>query len=125
MTTAVSPIEAEVAAVIGDDAAAALAAAFCGRPLYVPRQPDADHAVSLAIGHEKALLLGSYFYRTKLEFPVGAAKRAAIRAMKVQGLGNREIAARLLVTDRFVRMVIAEAADADADWQTGLFGNAR
>lgn len=120
---AASPIEAEVAAVIGDEAAARLAAAFCGRPLYVPRNPGPDHPVTAAIGQDKAALLGSYFYRTKLEFPVGAAKRAAIRAMKARGLCNRDIAARLLVTDRFVRQVLAEANDAEADWQQGLFGS--
>ena len=125
MPAAASEIEAEVAAVIGADAAAALAAAFCGRPVYVPRHPGADHPVAKIIGHEKAILLGNYFWATKLEFPVGIAKRRAILDMKARGIGNREIAARLLVTDRFVRMVIAEANDADADWQAGLFGTAR
>lgn len=110
---------------IGDDAAARLAAAFAGRPLYVPRVPAPDHPVAVAIGHEAALLLGSYFYATKLEFPVGVAKRRAIRELAAHGVSNRDVAARLLVTDRFVRMVLAETADAEADWQTGLFGAAK
>ena len=117
-----SPLQTEVAAVIGDEAAARLAAAFCGRDVYVPRDPGPDHPVALAIGIDKARLLGEYFFATKLSFPVGPAKRQAIRALRAQGLDNREIARRLWVTDRFVRMVVAESADAEADWNAGLFG---
>lgn len=116
---------AEVAAVIGDDAAAALAAAFCGVPLYVPKAPGPDHPVTRAIGPEKAALLGSFFHTTKIEFGVGVAKRRAIRDMKAAGVSNRDIARRLLVTDRFVRMVLAEDRGAEADWQKGLFGAVR
>lgn len=123
--SAASQLEAEVAAVIGDEAAAVLAAAFCGQPLYVPQHPGPEHPVSKAIGYEKAALLGAYFYTTKLDFPVGPAKRRAIRDLKAQGLGNRDIARRLWVTDRFVRMVLAETADADTAWRSGLFGNAQ
>jgi len=117
-------LEAELAAVVGEAAAVALCGAFAGRALYVPRAPGPDHPVTRLVGAEAAALLGDYFHSTRLEFPVAPAKRRRILQLAACGWKNGEIAAELLVTDRFVRKVLAEARDADAEWNAGLFGTA-
>jgi hypothetical protein len=120
--TPVTPLEAELGAVIGAPAAAQLVAAFAGRSLYVPRAPGPDHPVTAVIGGDAAALLGEYFHRVRLDFPISPARRRQVIEMRAAGRQVRDIAGQLRVTERFVYKVLAEARDDDADWQSGLFG---
>lgn len=120
--TPVTPLEAELGAVIGAVAAAQLVAAFAGRSLYVPRALGPDHPVSAVIGAEAAALLGDYFHRTRLDFPISPAKRRQVVEMRAAGRKVGEIAGQLRVTERFVYKVLAETRDDAADWDAGLFG---
>ena len=86
------------------------------------RTPGADHPVSVAIGVEAAARLGEYYHGVRIEFPVSATKRRLVLDLKAAGWQNRRIAQRLMMTERWVRKVIAESRDAEADWNAGLFG---
>lgn len=111
----------ELAPVIGAEAARRLLAAFAGREVYVPRRASGHHPIAVAIGEEKAALFCEHWHGTKLEFPVEITKRRAVLDLKAAGRSNGMIATELMVSQRFVRMVLAEQADKE-NRQLRLFG---
>lgn len=116
-------LEAELADVVGDAAAAMLCRNLAGLTVYVPR-PEAigeDHRLARLIGQAAARQLAQVYGTTNIEFPLLAAKRRRVLDLKAQGLDNRTIARSLWCTDRFVREVIAEAAQGGDARQFLLF----
>lgn len=111
----------DLAAVIGAEATRKLMAAFAGREIWVPKKASGHHPIAVAIGEEKAALLCEYYIDVRLDFPVSPAKRRRILDLAASGRSNGLIAAELLVTERFVRKVLAESRKADTR-QRSLFG---
>lgn len=111
----------DLAVVIGAEATRRLMAAFAGREIWVPKKASGHHPIAVAIGDEKAALLCDYYREVRLDFPVSQAKRRRILDLSAAGLSNGLIAAELLVSERFVRKVLAEYRQADTR-QRNLFG---
>lgn len=122
MKGAISRAVAEdLAAVIGAEPARMLMSALAGREIYVPREASGHHPIAVAIGDDKARLFCEYWHGTRLEFPVTPAKRRRILDLSASGRSNGMIAAELMVSERFVRKVLAESRAADSR-QHRLFG---
>jgi hypothetical protein len=111
----------DLAAVIGAESARRMMHVLAGREIYVPAQARGHHPIAVAVGEEKAALFCEYFHGVRFEFPVTAAKRRRILDLHRAGRSNGLIAAELMVTERFVRMVVSEARAADTR-QHRLFG---
>jgi DNA-binding NarL/FixJ family response regulator len=94
---------------IGDDGARALADAFGGRRLYVPKSPGAHHPLTHVIGPESAAALASAFHGMTLDVPMLPATQTEI--VRLDGLGwtRRAIARELKVTERWVYKTLAKA----------------
>jgi DNA-binding NarL/FixJ family response regulator len=111
----------DLAPVIGAEAARKLMTALAGREIYVPRHASGHHPIAVAIGDEKAAAFCEYWHGTRLEFPVTPAKRRRILDLSAAGRSNGMIATELMVSERFVRKVLAESRQQDTR-QHRLFG---
>lgn len=85
----------------GEDAALTLRKAFGGTRLHVPYEVAASHAISIAIGHERAVALatecgGVAYDIAKVPF------RDRLRELAALDLTNKEVALRLGVSERHV-----------------------
>jgi DNA-binding NarL/FixJ family response regulator len=111
----------DLAPVIGAEAARKLMTALAGRMMYVPRAVGPHHPISVAIGPEKAATFCEYFFGQRIDFPVAPARRRRILDLAAGGLSIPQIATELLVSERFVYKVLAEARETDSR-QHRLFG---
>lgn len=111
----------DLAPVIGAEAARKLMTALAGRMMYVPRTVGPHHPIAVAIGPDKAAVFCEHYFGTRVDFPVAPAKRRRILDLAAGGLSIPQIASELLVSERFVYKVLAEARGADTR-QHRLFG---
>lgn len=111
----------DLAPVIGAEAARALMAGLAGRMIYVPRAVGPNHPIAVAIGPDKAAIFCDYYFGQRIDFPVAPARRRRILDLAAGGMSIPQIATQLLVSERFVYKVLAEAREADTR-QHSLFG---
>ena len=113
----------EIAAVIGREAALALARALGGQRLYVPRNFDPVSAVVAAIGADAAAELARTFFGTHIELPLKVARREIVIAAKrlhPEWTAN-QLAAHAGVSRWQVFAILRHADDRQGD----LFGGER
>ena len=121
----------EIAEVVGEEAAFAIAAARGGTQVYIPPVPPSDHCLCKLIGVELARLLADKLTMgikgLRLELPLGPASHAAqvrarVDAMIKAGASERDIALATRYTIRAIRRRRALLnADTDAARQLSLF----
>lgn len=107
-------ILAEIAAVAGEDAALAIARVRGGTQVYIPPVPAADHWMSQAIGHDRAIAVCDRLtcgtgIGMRADLPIGPAgsaaqARAKVDAMLREGRTERDIVAATGYTARGIRM---------------------
>lgn len=103
---------AEIASAIGDDAAAALARAFGGTELYVPRTIGDHHVACVAIGRAAADRLAAWAGGTALAIPKEAERRARVMKLRDQGeLTVAQIAVQTSLSERHVYRLLGESRD--------------
>jgi DNA-binding transcriptional regulator LsrR (DeoR family) len=112
---------ANLVRLLGEDGARALAQAFGGRRLYVPRQPGAHHPITVAVGQQAAERLAAAFHGVGIDVPVMPATRTEIRRLDAEGLTRADIARKLGITERWVYKTLAEAPSLPSR-QGRLFG---
>lgn len=121
------PVLAQIADVVGEDAALTIATLRGGTQVYIPPVVSADHWLAQAIGHQAAneladcLTCGIKGFR--LEIPMGpmsseAQARAQIDKMIAEGRSERDIAMATRYSIRTVRRHRAKIRD---DRQMSLF----
>lgn len=108
----ISPIEAELEEVIGEDALLRLVEAFGGTPLYVPQQAKPDGEIVQAIGADAADALSARFAPDYIDVPLARERRA--RHYRAQGRSNTEIARTLGIGLRGVERLFRRLPDAPA-----------
>jgi hypothetical protein len=88
----------------GAQAAEDFRTAFSGTRLFIPEKMTAEHRVAKAIGMAHATALSSELGGMSFDIPTAkfTVFRARLEAAVAEGLSNREIAARLGVTERHV-----------------------
>lgn len=96
---------------LGEASFVALAEAFGGTRLYIPQRLGADHAISEAIGSEKAEALARRYAPAVLRIPL-ARKIRARHYRAVIGLSNARIASRLGMTETGVEGLFNRMDDA-------------
>ncbi|HEX7128301.1 MAG TPA: helix-turn-helix domain-containing protein [Thermodesulfobacteriota bacterium] len=96
-----------LSALLGPAAAAALAAAFGGQRLYIPKAPRRDHPLVRALGLEAARQLAAQYGGTTLEVPHPRGSADQIRALAREGLTRAAIARRVGCSVRHVYRVLA------------------
>lgn len=107
--------------ILGDDGARALAAAFGGHRLYIPRSPGAHHPITVALGQARADRLAGAFHGVGIDVPMLPAARAEIRRLAASGATRAAIARQLKVTERWVYKTLAEP-ESPPSRQVSLFG---
>lgn len=109
---------AVVAKAAGLPAAKALAQAYGGRRLFVPKQAKKKHAIAAAVGHDGMSALVDAFGGERIDVPLWtfsgiktfiAGQRRAIIARTQDGESQSKIARDLGCTERAVRKVRAHA----------------
>jgi transcriptional regulator GlxA family with amidase domain len=93
----------EIAALIGEAAALALAEEFGGSRLYIPSMIEDGHRIAEAIGMPAARVLSARFAPDVVVVPLCRELRAA--HYRGQGLSNGKIARRLGLTERGVERI--------------------
>lgn len=108
----VKAVAEDLAGVIGIEGAQRLMAALGGREIYVPLSASAQHPIAVALADEALTArFCEYYHGLRIEFPVNVAKRLRILSLSRAGWTSAAIATNLLVTQRFVRKVLAEARE--------------
>ncbi|WP_336800638.1 hypothetical protein [Kaistia sp. MMO-174] len=121
------PRLAEIAEIVGLDAALRLAEIRGGARLMFPRTAKPDHWLVQELGSEKAQALCDHFSSTggvPVEIPLGptgsaAGMRQAIDRLIADGLSAEEIARRLRVSARNVRRRRTNLGNAEQDPDQG------
>ena len=118
---------ADIADIIGDEAARKLADAFGGTILYVPPVPGVNHPIAVAIGVDAADRLGAHVGGERMLIPKEAARRARVLELrKYHSLTVAQIARQTAYSERHVYRLLRNEADdfhpgeAD-DPQTSIF----
>jgi len=91
----------ELGELIGKSATIALAEAFGGTRLYVPRRVAAEHVIARTIGLKPAEALCRTFGQLTIRVPLARELRA--RRLREQGMSNAKIAVSLGLTEGGVR----------------------
>lgn len=98
---------ADLADIIGMDAAEALGKALDGKQIEVPASCDADHPIAKAVGTATAALITHNFRHTILVLPT--TRRAdRVVEMRAAKMTVREIAMAVGITDYEVRTVLGK-----------------
>lgn len=110
-----SGILAELAPVIGIEAVNALTQHFGGIEIYIPRAStlDENHPIAIALSIGKAIELCNYLGMGKLNIPMGANSTSHVRKIQIKsltqlGYSAAKIAQQLGITERWVRVRLAE-----------------
>lgn len=100
--------------VVGLEPASALIRQFGGQKLYIPVTPKPEHRL-FELGEEAARAIAHHYAGETLEVPSLKApiRREIIWKLSRQGYSRNEIAARVGVTERRVRQVLAEGPPAN------------
>ena len=106
---------ARVVRLVGDDAAAALSAAYAGGRLYVPKLLGAHHPITHCVGPKGAARLATVFGTRTVDVPIGMGKRAMIVQMLLAEASVPEICRKVGVSRRTVFYVKASERDGDHD----------
>lgn len=114
----------EIAELVGEDAARAIARARGGTQVYFPPEPASDHWLSRLIGREKALAVCDHLTcgvgGMRIDLPLGprghaAQVRAKVDAMLAEKRSERDIA---LATGYSIRGIRKRRAMLDADGES-------
>lgn len=114
------PVLAQIAAVVGEEAALKIAKLRGGTQVYIPPIVAADHWLAEAIGHREANILADELTcgikGFRLEIPMGpmsseAQARAQIDRMIAEGRSERDIALTTRYSIRTVRRHKAKIRD--------------
>lgn len=112
----IHPMIADIAAIVGKDAALRLVADFGGRTLYVPRDPGPHHPLAVSIGHGAAQVLAAHHVGELLRLPIGSAtssgRRRRIIELSLKGWSRFAISRAVGLTERRVYQVLQEARGA-------------
>ena len=93
----------DLAEVIGEEAAFALAWEFRGLNLYVPKDPSIEPGIAKAIGSDLAGRFCDAFWRTTIYLPMREVTRRRVWFMAMsKGMNRREIARELRIAERQV-----------------------
>jgi hypothetical protein len=107
-------------AILGDQDGEALATAFGGKRLYVPRTAGPHHPLTVELGPVAAEKLTRGLGGEHLDVPISAGRRAEILALKARGLKNAEIVRRVKCSRRLVYLVLEKARDETPPKQASL-----
>ena len=116
------PSLADIAETLGMRVALGLLEHFGGLDIKFPQEPPADHPVVKALGAKDALALCQFLGGMAMYVPRGrktGTRRADVLALHRQGLREGDIARRLQISGRYVRMLLSDAGD---ERQADLFG---
>lgn len=97
----------DLAGVIGEEAALALAAEFMGERVYIPKDPEVEPRIAGAIGAELALKMCDVFWRTYIPFPSKVVIERQVMRLCDEGVTKREIARRLKIREARVFAILA------------------
>lgn len=102
---------------VGIDCAIDLAKARGGRSVWIPKNPNPDHAIVSIVGLEEAIQLSRLLGVGNVLIPCGniggaAGRRARIERLLAEGVPNGQIAAEVDVHIRTVERVAASLRDA-------------
>ena len=100
---------------VGDDAAAALSAAYAGGRVYVPKLLGAHHPITHCVGPKGAARLATAFGTRTIDVPISMGKRAMIVQMLLAEATVPEICRRVGVSRRTVFYVKASERDGDPE----------
>jgi hypothetical protein len=115
-----SAVFAEIAEVIGVEAACKLVEALGGLRIYVPNEVPADHEIALAIGGAAAARLASFYHGTSIVLPVSGSRKRRVYEMARSGRYTRkQIAKATGYSERHVYDILQAEKD---DNQDDLFG---
>ena len=101
----------EIAQVIGEENALALAWAFRGQSLYIPKDPATKPEIAEAIGQQAATSLCSAFWRTYLYMPTTMVTEIKALAMLEDGTKPPAVATALGISERQVYRIKARSSD--------------
>jgi hypothetical protein len=105
--------------VVGEKHAIALSAAFGGRRLYFPRQPQQGSKLVRVIGMRAACALGRRYGGTSVDVPNEIGVAAKVLQLRAKGVSMPKIAQKLSRTERYVRLVTAAGLAAPALYKIG------
>lgn len=100
----------DIAEVIGEQAAFALAFEFRGQKFYVPQEQGGEPRIAKAIGEELARQFCSAFWRLTMYLPFREALRREVRRLAATGITRREIARHLHIAERQVYRLLEKKA---------------
>jgi hypothetical protein len=115
----------DLAEVIGEEAAFALAAEFMGEIVYIPKDPATEPRIAAVVGEEKAAQFCEAFWRTYIPFP----SRVVIERLVIQlaeqsdpPMTKRAIAQHLKIRQAKVFAILKRHREAKAaKGQSSLF----
>ena len=108
----------DLAEVIGEEAAFALAAEFMGERVYIPLAAEKEPRIDEAIGADLAGQVRDIYHGLVLSFPSRPVIERRVCQLAAQGVTKREIARRLKIRQARVFAILARARDDD---QLSLF----
>lgn len=100
----------DLAEVIGEEAAFALAWEFRGQRLYVPKDPQVEPLIARAIGEALAAKFCDAFWRTTIYLPMREATRRKVHTLARSGMTRREIARVAKIAERQVYRLLDSPA---------------
>lgn len=116
----------DIAEVIGEAAAFALALEYRGQKFFVPKDPSGEPRIAAAVGEAAARQLCAVFWRLTLDLPFREALRREVHRL-AKDTPRREIARQLHISERQVyRMlesppIAAEGVSRRDDRQIEMF----
>ncbi|MFC0686423.1 hypothetical protein [Novosphingobium clariflavum] len=110
----------DIAEIIGEEAAFALALEFRGERLYIPKDHKREPRLAETIGEAAALHLCDCLYRTWIKVPYRVVIYRMVVQLADQKVTKREIANRLKIREAQVYAILAKHREANQQ-QLDLF----
>ncbi|WP_019024078.1 MULTISPECIES: Mor transcription activator family protein [unclassified Thioalkalivibrio] len=109
-----SKLVAELADAIGYQPTVRLIRAYGGRRLYIPRQADPEHPITLTVGHTAATQLCDQYPGTRLDLPDEQTSLLELRNRRIVAESQRGRETRALARDyglspRMIRKILDAA----------------